>query len=152
MAIHDGPSPVTASAGGEEVNVKRELGSTGVPYRKLIHFMTEYMVDGKEGAGLDLERAMLAGLIDDVLRVLHHADDLGLVEPSMREGFVEWFRAKFTHVATPTDAGLREALEPLVNEIMENHCDINSPDYNECEITECQWCFEARAALSQGGG
>jgi len=54
--------------------------------------------------------------------------------------------------ATPTDAGLREAVTPLLNEIMSSHRDIQSPDYNECEITECQWCFEARAALSQGGG
>ncbi len=43
-------------------------------------------------------------------------------------------------------------LEPLVREVMDSHQDIESADYNECEITECEWCFGSRTALTQAQG
>lgn len=39
-------------------------------------------------------------------------------------------------------------LSPLVREIMAAHRAPSSPDYNECEVDECAFCFDARMALN----
>lgn len=37
---------------------------------------------------------------------------------------------------------LSKAIE-LLTEVVHNHCDIDSPDYNECELSPCVFCDEA---------
>lgn len=40
-----------------------------------------------------------------------------------------------------------EAAKPYVEEAIAQHCDKEDAFYNECEIEECAWCEDVRAAI-----
>lgn len=42
-----------------------------------------------------------------------------------------------------------DELEKLIQEIVINHADKNSPDYNECDTSKCDWCEESQCHLEE---
>lgn len=54
--------------------------------------------------------------------------------------------------APPVDAqpvAVPEACKALLREVMHNHRDKESPDYNACEDAQCMWCEEAAVFIAQ---
>lgn len=39
-------------------------------------------------------------------------------------------------------------LRELLSEIIYNHADPDNPDYNECDIDLCGWCWSAKAHIA----
>jgi len=44
---------------------------------------------------------------------------------------------------------LKDEIKNLLTEVIDAHCDIHSPDYNNCEspVNECEWCRRSKRAL-----
>ena len=51
-------------------------------------------------------------------------------------------------MTSPDDLrALADQLDSLLSEVWRAHCDKESPDWNDCESSECQWCVETKAAM-----
>ena len=92
---------------------------------------------------------------DYLLNAFEHASQA--TRPAA-EGYADKRKALFAYVrgleaaAPPVDAqpvAVPEACKVLLREVMHNHRDKESPDYNACEDAQCMWCEEAAVFIAQ---
>ena len=92
---------------------------------------------------------------DYLLNAFEHASQA--TRPAA-EGYGDKRKALFAYVrgleaaAPAVDAqpvAVPEACKALLREVMHNHRDKESPDYNACEDAQCMWCEEAAVFIAQ---
>lgn len=42
---------------------------------------------------------------------------------------------------------MNQKIIDLLQEVVRSHRDPDSPEYNECDTAECEWCRRAKAAI-----